>query len=356
MKQFIAHTCSLCPECYRHLDAEIYEEDGKIKLIKSCKAHGEFVSIVENDPEFYYNLTYNDTNHKFKSVLFEVTNKCNLNCPHCYQLPDNKSVDKPESLIISEIESVNPQYNLDIMFAGAEPTVRKDLPNLITNISLKFNKKISLLTNGVNFSIKNYVDTLINSGLGISRPLIGLNHHTYQGLVVHNKQLKGIDNLNKFDIQPTLGYTVEKTEHLDEIITEAYNLFLQKKTTFIRLRFGSDIGRTPDDPFCTLSDNVKKVKKSAERLGLHFDLLDADNNTYHQMVAINDFPIRVIQWPDVKNIVLDELKMGPWAKFYGGPITNFVHQVIVRDGLINQNRPKLDEVPFRYTVDGYYSE
>jgi hypothetical protein len=51
---------------------------------------------------------------------------------------------------------------------------------------------------------------------------------------------------------------------------------------------------------------------------------------------------------------LDYLKTGPWSYFYDGPVTNFVHQVIMRDATINNNLPKLDEVPFIYTREGHH--
>ena len=38
----IKDTKSLCPECGRPLDAEVYDEDGKVYIKKTCKDHGEF--------------------------------------------------------------------------------------------------------------------------------------------------------------------------------------------------------------------------------------------------------------------------------------------------------------------------
>ena len=44
----------------------------------------------------------------------EVTDKCNLNCPHCYHKPDNKTVaDKPMEQILGQ------KMENDLMRLGA---------------------------------------------------------------------------------------------------------------------------------------------------------------------------------------------------------------------------------------------
>lgn len=35
-------TRSLCPECLKVLDAEVYEENGKVMIKKICPEHDEF--------------------------------------------------------------------------------------------------------------------------------------------------------------------------------------------------------------------------------------------------------------------------------------------------------------------------
>jgi hypothetical protein len=58
--------------------------------------------------------------------------------------------------------------------------------------------------------------------------------------------------------------------------------------------------------------------------------------------------LRLIQWPDVTNIDMEELATGPWGQFYNGPVTNFVHQVITRDAFKNNGLPMLDFCPVEY--------
>ena len=50
--------------------------------------------VVEVDTEFYYGLKHDkppEISLFLEPLLFEVTDKCQLDCPHCYHLPDNKT-------------------------------------------------------------------------------------------------------------------------------------------------------------------------------------------------------------------------------------------------------------------------
>jgi uncharacterized radical SAM superfamily Fe-S cluster-containing enzyme len=116
-------TLSLCEHCYRHVPAVRFERDGQIWLWKKCKFHGESEHLVEPDAEFY--LNYNYPRKALNSYLIEVTNKCNLACPNCYQEPDNMSKDPSIDYLLSIIQSW-PDDGKPVALCGAEPTVRKD--------------------------------------------------------------------------------------------------------------------------------------------------------------------------------------------------------------------------------------
>lgn len=50
----IKKTKSLCPECLRVVDAEVFEDQGKIMIKKTCPEHGEFESTYWQNSEAYY--------------------------------------------------------------------------------------------------------------------------------------------------------------------------------------------------------------------------------------------------------------------------------------------------------------
>jgi hypothetical protein len=158
----IKDTESLCPECMKVLPAEIYEEDGKVYIRKTCPEHGEWSDLYWGDYEQYVRaetfaargkkLDNPRTKtvkgcpydcgicpeHKSHTVLaiVDVTNRCNLRCPICfahagaagylYEPTKEQIRDIFENLLANR--PVSPP---GLQFSGGEPTVRDDLPELI---------------------------------------------------------------------------------------------------------------------------------------------------------------------------------------------------------------------------------
>jgi len=339
--KFIHNTISLCNECYRHIPSIVYENNEKIWITKKCEHHGEQQELVEIDTEFYYSINKQGGNN-FVSLMFEATNKCQLNCPHCYHLPDNKSVDKPLDLLLSTIDSYPKSFIP--MIAGAEPSLYTHIIPLAHMLATKYGRT-RMLTNGLKFYDKKFTRSLLENVEVF--PAIGLNHWTYQGKKIHDQQLVAIENIKEVSLLDDIGYTVEDINHLPEIFEEIEKI-ADQKVKMVRIRFGSFIGRSSDNQRNFLSTTVKYIKNL---LGDEFISTPMDDNPYHVMYEWKGIKLRIIQWPDVRNIDMEELNTGPWANFHDGPITNFVHQVILRDAFVNNKQIKFDDCPSYYHIN-----
>jgi len=338
---FIHNTVSLCDHCYRHVPAIVYEKDNQILMTKKCTEHGELTSIVEIDTEFYYDLQHHRDIESFNQILFEASDRCQLSCPHCYHLPDNKITDRPILEIIEQL-SIFPKDSAP-MLAGAEATLRPDFIELCEEINKLDFKKFELLSNGLRFTNKDWTQQVYDAGL--KTMCLGLNHPSYQGETVHTKQLVGLQHMIDTGYQiGYVGYTIEDYDHLPFILNEIKSIN-HTSINHYRIRCGSFIGRSSDQQRGYLSKLVKLVK---EHIGSEVVAYPSDDNPYHVMLQWNDILLRLIQWPDVTNIDMEELATGPWCQFYDGPVTNFVHQVITRDAYKNMSLPKLDTVPEKY--------
>jgi len=353
-------TTSLCEICYRHVPAVRETRDSGVYLYKTCPEHGSQCIEIERDINFYQQLHYDTMGYSIpQGIMVEVTDKCNLNCPHCYHKPDNKHSDKPIDQILQQIETKFDANAGAVILAGAEPTVRKDLPELVRSIKkllheLQRPTDVCILTNGVKLHDRAWVKEIAQAGT--TMVMIGLNHHTYQGDVVHQKQLQGIDNCIKEGIFVYyVGYTVEKLEHLPDVLDEIQRL--GHRAWQYRVRAGSDIGRSPDEPRFYLSDHVKKIKQYADHKGWLWEKNPADDNLYHYMVNINGLTHRIIQWSDVKSIDLEQLQCGPWCDFVPGkPVTNFLHQIMLRDAAVNKKQKLFDTVPDKYKFKPFLNQ
>ena len=346
-------THSLCPTCYRHIDAELFERNGRLFIQKTCPEHGDMEALVENDVGYFHQTLANRgrfVEHQ-DVVVLNVTDKCNLTCAHCYHVPDNDSPNKPIAAVLADVAMTPDSFS--VILGGAEPTIRRDLSELSCAIRDR-GRSVGMLSNGVRFADQDLTAQVAPYLNGFV--LVGLNHHSYHGDKIHGKQLAGLRNLRRHGIRPMLGYTAEYAE-LPDILDEARRLFLDGMISLVRLRFGASIGRHPDMPVLTLSDHVKTLQQTCRAMHLEFQIvMEADNTIYHQMVLIAGMPVRVIQWPDERNMVMGELIRAPWARFIDGPISNFCHQIVLRDALTHKNLPKPDEVPAPYTLQHFLSQ
>ncbi len=93
-------------------------------------------------------------------VLF-ITNKCNMECDHCFLVDSGELNDKSRKQILSlenikKIVKSNPKL-LALSITGGEPFLRKDLPEIIKEFSSKgFLKTINIVSNG--YQTKKIVD------------------------------------------------------------------------------------------------------------------------------------------------------------------------------------------------------
>lgn len=337
-------TTSICHECYRHIPAQRFLKGRSLMIRKNCPIHGTSEHMMEKESLFLNNIDNDKQAYNTDGYLLEITDRCNLECPHCYQMPDNKKKDKSLEDLVNEVKGY-PNDGVSITVAGAEPTMRKDLFELIPALR-SLNRQVNILTNGVILDNLDYVQKIKDCGTDFVT--IGLNHPDYQGQATHDRQLTGIENCIKIGMRiKNINYTIENYSQIPFILDEIQSL--KNCAEEFRIRGGADIGRAPEDERGYLSDLVYDVYKNSVRKGYRWDKIPADDNVYHYTVKINDVTHRLIQWADAKNVDLDELRQGPWGSFVPGqPLVNLMHAVILRDAAINKSMALPDQVPEEY--------
>ena len=337
-------TMSLCEVCYKHIPATVFERDNSIWIKKQCATHGETEHMIERSAEFYNSLVCDRVAYDPSGYLVEITDRCNLKCPHCYQEPDNSKADIASEFLLEQIANY-PADNNPITLAGAEPTMRNDLFDIVTKIRL-LGRDVNVLTNGLKLSDIDYVKELLEAGCEFVT--VGLNHPNYQGAKVHEKQLVGIENCVSLGMRiKNINYTLESLEQIPFILNEIQQF--GNTAEEYRIRGGAEIGRYPNEPRGYLSSIVKFVLDYAKEQGWEVVKPLADDNLYHYMVNINGISHRLIQWADVKTVDLDELLCGPWGNFVPNtPMTNLMHQIILRDAAVNKHMMLMDRVPTKY--------
>ena len=339
-------TITLCEHCYRHIHGEKFERDGKIWIGKSCPTHGYNEHIIDPDADFYLNYDYKV--NLPKGYFIDITNKCNLKCQHCYQVPDNMSKDRTIDTILEQILSWEDDgYGLAL--AGAEATMRKDLDVLINSVfklPIKPRRTI-VLSNGVRLSDLDYAKKFIKIEKLIWT--IGLNHPDYHGSKIRKKQIEGIENCIKLGlIVKDISYTLDNMSQMEYCLEEIQELYKKTSANF-RIRCSADIGRNPKEPQIYLSQLVQRTKEIAAKNNWSIIPLENSGIRAHYPFSINGVFVKLIQWPDASTLDLEEIQTESWADVLPGyPISPLVHQIILRDALLNKGLLLPDLIPEKY--------
>ena len=280
----IKETKSLCPECGKPLDAEVYDEEGKVFIKKTCDEHGEFVNTYWTDDELYSkvqeyvptitkidNPCVEDTGvcpsncglcskHETATVLglIDVTNRCNLRCPICFANAAaagylyEPSQDEIRQML-RNLRSIEPYPTPAIQYAGGEPTVRKDIVELVKMAKEEGFTHVQIATNGLKLAKKeNLAQELKDAGLNtVYLAFDGVTPEPYiknRGRDLLPDKIQAIENCRKAGLGVVLVPTLVKGVN-DDQIGEIIKFAFDNNENIYGVNFQpvSFSGRTPSD-------------------------------------------------------------------------------------------------------------
>jgi uncharacterized radical SAM superfamily Fe-S cluster-containing enzyme len=251
--RFYDTAVSLCPECYRRVDAKIVLQDGAVWMLKRCHAHGPQRVLLADDIDYYkrsrelfvkapeqvaryntpveYGCPYDcgicaDHEQHGCNVLIEVTDACNLRCPTCYA---NSSPERQTHRSLEQIEAmldraVANEVEPDIVqISGGEPTVHPRFFEILDAAKRRPIRHLMVNTNGVRIAedlafakrLKDYepdfelylqFDSFRKSAL-----------KTLRAADLRATHQRAIETLNELDLSTTLVVTVRRGVNDDEL-------------------------------------------------------------------------------------------------------------------------------------------
>ncbi len=101
-------------------------------------------------------------------AMVEVTNRCNMACPICYSDASPSAKDKPIEEVRRSLEQLLEltEAPIPLQISGGEPTLRDDLPLIISIAKQMGYRNIELISNGIRIAREpGYLDTLKQKGL-----------------------------------------------------------------------------------------------------------------------------------------------------------------------------------------------
>ena len=267
----LSTTESLCPVCLRKVDAAYVahvadgpeeEDDEGIYLEKSCPEHGFFSTLVWNGPvddylawvraagplgdgcpsgphvpsdagcPFACGMCDLHQSETFTAALM-VTNRCNLNCPVCFNRSQDQVDQKGQSPLVHDpsledlerrlafyLETSGGPFPLEL--CGGEPTVRDDLPDIARAAKQMGFTHIQLNTNGLRIGRDpDYAIKLAESGVDtVYLSFDGLGDAPYIatcGRPLARIKQQAVENLMRTDIGIVLVPVLSPETNADQL-------------------------------------------------------------------------------------------------------------------------------------------
>ena len=279
---------SICPVCFRRLEAERVLSNGNMYLLKTCPEHGEFRTVIWRGLPFYdeWNVENQCTppktvlkqsvdgcpydcgvcsSHQQQAccVLLEVTNACNQSCSYCFAESGKEEEEPSCGDIISWLQylrNISEDRPFNIQLSGGEPTVRDDLPEIIRAARRIGFPYVQLNTNGLRLAEDpGYADQLKDAGLSsVFLQFDGTDDAVYRrirGKALFGSRAQTIENCAKTGLGTVLVCTLVpgvNTEEIGKIIDYAVsNLPTVRGVHFQPVSY---FGRHPGTP-----DNADRI-------------------------------------------------------------------------------------------------
>ncbi|AXG09334.1 radical SAM protein [Haloplanus rubicundus] len=230
----LATTTSLCPDCLEPVPGRYERRAEGVFLTRECPDHGsvsrqvwgsfdhwEWAAEFGPDPEHDGGDLTVDPDHACLAVV-EVTDDCNLSCSFCFASSGPGGEGRSTAEIDALLDTVVEAGGRPIQFSGGEPTVRDDLPELVTRARDRGIDHVEVNTNGTRLATEDgYARTLADAGVtAIYLQFDGLTVDTYErirGVDLVDEKRDAIDACRAADLPVVLVPTVVPGVNDDEM-------------------------------------------------------------------------------------------------------------------------------------------
>lgn len=214
-------------------------------------------------------------------VLAEIalTYRCQNRCAFCYASAPDRGRRVPEMTTVevkSVIDKIVDQAHVpSLSFTGGEPTLRRDLPELVA-YGRSHGLWMNLITNGIRCARLPFVEVLAQAGLDSAQvSLEAGDAYTHDEVVgrsgAFQRTVQGIRNLREAGIRVHTNTTINQRNlaHLHGLIDLVADLGSEHLSMNMVIRTGDAVGH-PDIGYADIGPLVLDLKRRAEDRGLKF--------------------------------------------------------------------------------------
>ena len=246
----IRETVSVCPECDALLVAHLVERDGRLVMTKRCAQHGSFETLYWSNADDYRRIMKfqhlpeegrlrnkscpNECGpckeHKGSPLiaLIDITNRCDLTCPICFsesKLEMEHTVEPTLAQIegmLAQLKERGTAARMTVQYSGGEPTMREDLPEMISMARRLGYGRIEINTHGLRLAREDgYARVLKDAGLtAIGLQFDGIDDEIYKfnrGAKLFSQKQRAVEACKEVGLGIVLVVTLTKGLNEGEI-------------------------------------------------------------------------------------------------------------------------------------------
>jgi uncharacterized radical SAM superfamily Fe-S cluster-containing enzyme len=268
--------------------------------------------------------TFSPETCSYETVIIDVTHRCNMTCANCY-VPNREIADLDADWLISIFERL-PRGRY-VRFVGGEPTLRNDLPRLISAARTHGHHPV-VVSNGLRFADRAYVRSLKDAGLRVAYLSFngGFDDELYwviDEMRCATKKRLAFENLRAEHLYTSIGMIVVRGVNEHEVKPVLDAVKQSRNVRELHLRSIGAMGRYMTNPPLTLDELLQVFAEAAD--------VDPDSIDRHERTASShDFTfgrqrVQLTAWPDLGSETRGRLTPE-------GLIAPFMEHVIANDG------------------------
>lgn len=170
--------------------------------------------------------------------FFELTYRCNLQCPYCYVGSDRNKEELSTQDWFGIIDQI-PFYSF-VTLVGGEPLIRQDFIQILEKACKKTLGKVNVVSNGILINDE-IIDAFIRTGmilLSVSLDGYGKNHDINRNKDgIFDKIISNLENLNSRKKRPMVDIKTIVLENNLEDLVKLYKLASDMNFEFLSISF-----------------------------------------------------------------------------------------------------------------------